>query len=194
METPDDNIPYLKREDLTSNEKEAIGLYLESWKYVNGTLRKPKENKEFEEWQYFPNLIHHIDSAISKSSPEQGRILFRGMHGDFAARALFCLAIPPGGPESAECSQAVPHLIRDRGYCSFSEDLDSLLEDMAGTRGNRVILVHQPRTEETGLYIDETDGEVLFPRETLWITTGYSFRAQGDCNVVFISVDRYGAR
>ena len=194
MVSPDENIPYLKREDLTSNEKEAIGLYLESWQYVNGTLRKPKENKEFEEWQYFPNLIHHIDSAIFKSSPGQSRVLFRGVHGDFAARGLFCLAIPPGGAESAECSQAVPHLIRDRGYCSFSEDLDSLLEDMAGTRGNRVILVHKPRTGETGLCIDETDGEVLFPRETLWITTGYSFHTRGDCNVVFISVDRYGAR
>jgi hypothetical protein len=194
METPDDNIPYLKREDLTSNEKEAIGLYLESWKYVNGTLRKPKENKEFEEWQYFPNLIHHIDSAISKSSPEQGRILFRGMHGDFAARALFCLAIPPGGPESAECSQAVPHLIRDRGYCSFSEDLDSFMEDMAGTRGNIVILVHEPRAGDTGLYLDETGGEVLFPRETLWITTGYAYYSRQNCNVVFISVDRYETR
>jgi hypothetical protein len=193
MESPRGNIPYLQREDLTSQEREAIALYLENWEYVNDTLRKPKENKEFEEWQYFPNLVYHIDSAISKSSPGQSRLLFRGIHGDFAERALFCLAIPPWSPEDPGCAPAVPHFIQDRGYTSFSGDLDSVLEGDGDAGGRKVILVHSPREGAAGLALDE-EGEVLFPRETLWITTGYSYRSWRDCRVVFVSVAIYGAR
>ncbi|MBP1928139.1 hypothetical protein J2741_000686 [Methanolinea mesophila] len=189
MEPSAKNTPYSNRDDLTGNEKEAVGLYLENWDYVNDTLRKPKEVKELEEWQYLPNLVYHIDSAISKSSPGEA-LLFRELHGDFATRALFCLAIPPGNPGDSEYGPAVPHLIRDRGYCSFSGDLDMVLEDENETRGRKVILVHKPRQGEPGLYIDE-QGEVLFPRETLWITTGYSYQDRKDCSVVFISVDRF---
>ena len=194
MESPKDNISYAQREDLTSQEREAIALYLENWEYVNDTLRKPKENKEFEEWQYFPNLIYHIDSAISKSSPGPGRLLFRGIHGDFADRALFCLAISPGSPEDPDCAPVVPHFIRDMGYTSFSGDLDSVLvgKGEGDTGGRTVILVYKPREGENGLNLDER-GEVLFPRETVWITTGYSHRSWMDCRVVFVSIDIYGA-
>jgi len=194
MEPPNDTIPYKKREDLTGDEREAIGMYMENWEFVNATLRKPKETKELEEWDYFPNLIYHIDRAISKSSAGNGSLLFREMHGDFAARALFCLDIPTGGPEDSECARPVPHIIRDLGYCSFFEDLEYILDDLNGARGRRVILVYKPRTGDTGLYLDETGGEVLFPRETLWITTGYSYASWQDCRAAFISVDRYEAR
>ena len=193
MKSPGENIPYSRREDLTIQEREAIALYLDNWEYVNDTLRKPKENKEFEEWQYFPNLIYHIDSALSKSSLGPSCLLFRGMHGDFAERALFCLGIPPKGPDDPDCSPVVAHVIRDRGYTSFSEDLDSLLEAGGDTGDRRVVIVYKSREGETGLYLDE-HGEVLFPRETLWITTGYSYRSWQDCKVVFISVDIYGAK
>jgi hypothetical protein len=193
MESPGENIPYSQREDLTSQEKEAIAVYLENWEYVNDTLRKPKENKEFEEWQYFPNLVYHIDRAISKSSPGQSRLLFRGIHGDFAERALFCLAIPPGSPEEPDPGPVVAHFIQDRGYTSFSEDLDLVLEGDCDTGGRKVILVHRPREGAAGLALDE-HGEVLFPRDTLWITTGHSYRCCQGCRAVFVSVDNYGAR
>jgi len=154
--------------ELTAEEQQAVDFYLEYQESVRHALRYPKDLKKAEEWSRFLVFLRNLDSALCKSSLEGSRLFYRGVEKGYAERLLFLLDIRAG-----ERSDFTPHILQDPSYISFSSSVSQALDRSSGRREPAVIFVYRAEPGHEGLVLDEAKDEVLLPRNTRWLTTGY---------------------
>lgn len=151
--------------ELTAEEQHAVDFYLEYQEEVRHALRYPKELRKAEEWSRFLVFLRTLDSALCKSSLDRSCLLYRGVEKGYAERLLFLLDIQAGeGPDF------IPHILQDPSYISFSSSVSLALDRNPGSRDPAVVFVYQAEPGHDGLGLG---GEVLLPRNTRWLTTGY---------------------
>ncbi len=181
-------IPLEDRDDLTTQEKEAVAFYLEYSDEVQYYLRHPRELNRLEESPHFEVLIHHLDTTINRSSITPGTLVYRGVRADYSRRLLFLLSIDP-----AECNDGfhsiTPQIIRDLGYTSFTTDADRLVS----TKKNnpKIVFVHQTTSPGNALYLGGEDAELLYPRAFPWMATGFACSRRGRETMIFINLASY---
>ena len=185
-----EDIPFERRGNLTSQEKEAIGLIQEYGLALNDFLRDPGIVSEGD-WIYYSRIVKLLDLAISKSFLARNKDLYRGFEGDFCDRVLFCMSIDPDSLEVEHNYEALPHIIQDRAYTSFSADLDCALDFTESDVDYHLVFTIKGRRNDNALYLGGTDEEYIFPRKIPWVTTGYSLRIWEECRIIFISLDKY---
>lgn len=148
-----------------------MALYLEFSPEVQHYLRNPRELAEGEEWPWFQALIHHLDTAISRSRALPGTLLYRGVRdGDFNRRILFLLSADPGCTDEV-FHPITPQIIQDPGYTSFAGDASRIR--VRSRDGLRVLFVYRTGSADRALNLGGEDSELLFPRGAPWMATGY---------------------
>jgi hypothetical protein len=170
--------------ELTAEEQQAVDFFLEYQESVRHALRYPKDLKKAEEWSRFLVFLRNLDSALCKSSLDKSRLLYRGVEKGYAERLLFLLDIQPG-----KKSDFTPHILQDPSYISFSSTVSGALDRSPGDRNNTgVIFVYQAEPGHDGLVLGEAQDEVLLPRNTRWLTTGYDTDGSG---ITCICLERF---
>lgn len=163
-------IKYLNRPDLLQIEKEAIGAYQdvhdrifqkqnwsfeipEKWKnktwcyVINSFCRDPEFRKLLmpEETEMIEYYISHLDNAIQKSEIENEIWLFRGVPDLFWLKKL-----------------AVGEIFTEKAFGSFSSDLETAYKYT--NPDNPIIFRSKTNEKMKALYVDETEYEILRPR------------------------------
>ncbi len=169
--------------ELTVEEQQAVDFFLEYQDQVRHALRYPKDLRKAEEWSRFLVFLRNLDSALCKSSLERSCLLYRGVERGYAERLLFLLDIQAG-----EGSDFIPHILQDPSYISFSSSVPRTLDRGPGSRDPGVIFVYQAESDHEGLVIGEARDEVLLPRNTRWLTTGYQTDQSG---ITCICLERF---
>ena len=166
--------------ELTAEEQQAVDFFLEYQESVRHALRYPKDLKKAEEWSRFLVFLRNLDSALCKSSLDGHRLFYRGVEKGYAERLLFLLDIKPG-----ERSDFTPHILQDPSYISFSSSVSQALDRSTGRRDPAVVFVYQAEPGHEGLGVGD---EVLLPRNTRWLTTGYETDGSG---ITYICLERF---
>lgn len=174
-----------RTDTLDSIEREALGFFLQYRDEVQFTLRNPTSIMAEEELTNFKVFLRYLDDAICKSSPGEERILFRGVRGDYTEKLLFLLAVPP-----APGQEFSPHILQDPSYPAFTPDLSTALDQSQVPGRRRVVFVFRCRPDDDALFLGGKAGEVLFPRNTRWITTGFR---ELDPDIVSILIEKFEA-
>lgn len=169
--------------ELTAEEQQAVDFFLEYQEAVRHALRYPKELRKAEEWSRFLVFLRNLDSALCKSSLDRHHLLYRGVEKGYAERLLFLLDIQPG-----EKSDFIPHILQDPSYISFSSSVPRALDRGPGRKDPGVIFVYQAEPDHDGLVLGEAQDEVLLPRNTRWLTTGYQTDPSG---ITCICLERF---
>jgi hypothetical protein len=82
----------------------------------------------------------------------------------------------------------IPHILQDPSYISFSSSVSKALDRSPGRREPAVVFVYQAEPGHEGLVLDEAEDEVLLPRNTRWLTTGYE---TDGLDITFICLERF---
>ncbi len=181
MQSEEDTI---QTDTLNPQEREALNFFLQYQDEIQFTLRNPTSIMTEEELPNFMVFLRNLDSALCKSSLPGERILFRGVRRDYSERLLFLLAIPP-----AQGQEFSPHVLQDPSYPAFTEQAPLALE-RSGVQGeHRVVFVYRCSPEDDALLLEGKAGEVLFPRNTRWLTTGYQVH---DSGIITICLEKFG--
>lgn len=182
-------VPWQETGDLAPQEKEAVALYLGFSREVQHYLRHPRELADAEEWPWFQALVQHLDTAISRSHPPPGTLLYRGVRdGDFTRRILFLLSVDPGCTDG-EFHPITPQIIQDPGYTSFAGEA-SRIPGRSGD-GLRVLFVYRTGSPDRALYVGGKDSELLFPRGVSWMATGYLCIPSDGGKEILISIEQF---
>ncbi|NTV00570.1 MAG: hypothetical protein HGA55_05555 [Methanoregulaceae archaeon] len=169
--------------ELTAEEQQAVDFFLEYQAAVRHALRYPKELKKAEEWSRFLVFLRNLDSALCKSTLDRSCLLYRGVEGEYAERLLFLLDIQDG-----KGSDFIPHILQDPSYVSFSSPVSQALDRSPGIRDPGVVFVYQAEPGHEGLVLGKAQDEVLLPRNTRWLTTGYETDGSG---ITCICLERF---
>jgi hypothetical protein len=169
--------------ELTAEEQQAVDFFLEYQESVRHALRYPKDLKKAEEWSRFLVFLRNLDSALCKSSVDRHCLFYRGVERGYVERLLFLLDIQPG-----EGSDFTPHVLQDPSYISFSSSVSQALDRSPGSRDPGVVFVYQAEPGHDGLVLGGAQDEVLLPRNTRWLTTGYE---TGRSGITCICLERF---
>jgi hypothetical protein len=173
--------------ELTIQEQEAVHFFPVYQDAIQHTLRYPKDLKKEEEWSSFLVFLRNLDSALCKSSLNKRCLLFRGVRTEYAERLLFLLDIT-GEPGERSGEDFTPHILQDPSYVTFSTSADDALEKSTEKGISRLLFVYQGEPEDNALPMGRKDNEVLFPRNTRWLTTGY---ATSDSGITCVCLERF---
>jgi hypothetical protein len=169
--------------ELTAEEQQAVDFYLEFQDSVRHALRYPKDLRKVEEWSRFLVFLRNLDSALCKSYLDRHCLLYRGVEKWYAERLLFLLDIQPG-----EELDFTPHILQDPSYVSFSSSVTRALDRGPASRDPGVVFVYQAEPGHDGLVLGEAEDEVVLPRNTRWLTTGYEALESG---ITCICLERF---
>lgn len=150
--------------------RDALDFFREYREDVQQILRNPGLLTDKEEWGSFKTLISHLDDALAASALSSEMLLFHGMNRDIAHNFLFMLDVKEEGDEEEVDTRLIPHLIQDPAFTLFSPDPAAVLRELPGVeQETRVLLALRGNSGDPAVVID---GQVLYPRNTIWITTG----------------------
>jgi hypothetical protein len=178
--------------DLNQQESEAVKFFLTYMDDVQHTLRNPRKIQEREEWGNFQVFISHLDCALSKSIVSQKVLLYHGISPDLAGTLLFMLDVNPLLKEETVSTEFIPHLILDPGYTLFTVDPGTILMNFAGQkRETGVIFTYKGGPGDSAIALGKESGEMLYPRNSAWVTTGYTSIGWGTTRLIIISLEKY---
>lgn len=179
--------------ELDQKEKEAIDFFQTYEEDIQIILRNPRLLLDKEEWVNFEALLAHLDHALSQSILSREVLLFRGMSRDIAGTFLFMLDVKAERGEGEVFTDLIPHIIRDPGYTLLSTDPGAVLRELPGDEWEtRVIFACLSRPGDAAIVLDEQAGEVLYPRNATWVTTGSTTVLWDRTPVVIISIEMAG--
>ncbi len=183
--------PRIVTGDLNQQELEAVSFFLEYVNDVQHVLRNPRAIEDMEERSNFQAFVSHLDRAISKSTISQKVLLYHGMSPDLAGRFLFMLDANPLLEEGTVSTEFIPHIILDPGYTLFTPDLASLLRNLPGKkRESGVIFTHAAEPGDSAIALGIPSGEMVYPRNSAWVTSGYTTIRWGTRHLIIISLEK----
>jgi hypothetical protein len=162
----------------TMQEQEAVDFFHEYQDIICNTLRYPEGLKKEEEWSRFLVFLGNLDSALCKSSSGRNRLLFHGVRSEFCRRLLFLLDIP-ADTEKRATRDFTPHVLQDPSYITFTSRVSTALERPVKSGFPQILFVYECLPEDNALPIGESGDEVLFPRNSRWLTIGYGITESG---------------
>lgn len=176
-------------------EKNAIDFFREYGEDIQQVLRNPDSLADREEWGSFETLIFHLDRALEASGFSSEVLLFRGIHHEYARNFLFMLDADEKTGEEGSGQSLVPYLIRDPGYNLFTTNPSEVLRELPAVTGEpRVMVAYLSRPGDHALPLDEKAGEVLYPRNTTWVTTGATSAGLDGTEVTIIAIEMAGRK
>jgi hypothetical protein len=165
-----------RRIDLSSQEKEAIRVYIEAGDYINSCLRgRTQIPKAFT--PLFDRLIQRLDSAITKSKIYRNCIIYRGISCEYVDELLEDIA--QGRRE-----------LNDKAYLSFSEDPEIAKEFSSICKDRGVIFVVECQSGECALVIGGEESEIVFPRNMRWNIITTERKRCEDRSITFIYLEK----
>lgn len=168
-------------------EQDALDFFREFGEDIQHFLRNPALIADKAEWGSFKTLITHLDHALAASSLSREMLLFRGMNRDVAHNFLFMLDVNEADGGERGSPTLTPHLIQDPGYTLFSSDPAEVLKELPGVeQETRVLLALRGSHPDHAV---DLGGQVLYPRNTIWITTGAIRVRLGTTPVIIISIE-----
>lgn len=176
--------------ELTLQESEAVNFFLTYTDDVQHILRNPREIHDREERGSFQSFLSHLDNALSKSTVLKKKLLYRGMSPVLAETLLFMLDVKTPPEEGIIFPGFIPHVIQDPGYTFFSGDPVPILGKFARKRRNRVIFTYSGGPGDSAMAIGNESGQVVYPRNVAWVTTGYTSLRWGSGYLIIISLDK----
>ncbi|NTW92276.1 MAG: hypothetical protein HGA40_02390 [Methanoregulaceae archaeon] len=188
------NVPHARvvTGDLNQQESEAVKFFLTYMDDVQHILRNPRTIQEREEWGSFQAFISHLDCALSKSTVSQKVLLYHGISPDLAGTLLFMLDVNPLLKEGTVSTEFIPHLILDPGYTLFTLDPGTIIRNLAGQkRETGVIFTYSGGPGDSAIVLGKESGEMLYPRNSAWVTTGYTAIRWGTTRLIIISLEKY---
>jgi hypothetical protein len=184
--------PLVVAGDLNPQESEAVNFFKDYVDDVQHVLRNPRAIEDREEWGNFQAFLSHLDLALTKSTVSQKVLLYHGMSPDLAGTLLFMLDVNTLLEEGTVSTEFIPHIILDPGYTLFTPDPGSLLGNLPGKkRGSGVIFTYAAEPGDSAIALGTTTGEMVYPRNSAWVTTGYTTIRRGTRNLVIISLEKY---
>jgi hypothetical protein len=162
----------------TRHEQEAVDFFREYPDIICNTLRYPTQLEKEDEWSSFLAFLKNLDSALCKSSLGRNRLLFHGVRSEFVERLLFLLDIP-ADPERRTTADFTPHVIQDPSYVMFTSRASAAIDRSAKSGSRQVFFVYEGVPADSALPMDKNYDEILFPRNSRWLTTGHSRTGSG---------------
>lgn len=179
--------------ELDQIERDAVEFFRTYEEDIQLILRNPRLLMEEEEWKNFEALVAHLDGALAKSTLPREILLFHGLGPEIAGNLLFMLDVKAEKIEGEIFTGLIPQIVRDPGYTIFSTDPDVILRETPGDAGEtRVIFACFSNAGDTALVLEEQAGEVLYPRNVTWITTGATAVRWNGIPVVVIGIEMAG--
>ncbi|NYT21521.1 MAG: hypothetical protein GKC07_06955 [Methanomicrobiales archaeon] len=179
--------------ELDQMEHDALDFFRTYEEDIQLILRNPRLLMEGEEWKNFTAFIAYLDSALAKSTLPRETLLFRGMGREIAGSFLFMLDMKAEKGEGGVFTDLIPHIIRDPGYTILSTDPETILQELPGDEWEtRVVFACLGRPGDTAIVLDEEAGEVLYPRNANWVTTGATTVLIDQTPVVVIGIEMAG--
>jgi hypothetical protein len=162
----------------TAQEQEAVDFFRVYRDSICNTLRCPEGLKKEEEWSRFLVFLRNLDGALCKSSPGRSRLLFHGVRSEFCKKLLFLLDIP-ADMEKRATRDFIPHVLQDPSYITFTSRASTALERPVKSGFPQILFVYECLPEDSAMTIDESGDEVLFPRNSRWLTVGHGITESG---------------
>ncbi len=179
--------------EMDQMEYDAVDFFRTYEEDIQVILRNPRLLMDEEEWKNFEALIAHLDRAIMKSSLPPQTLLFRGMGRDVAENFLFMLDVKAEKIEGEVFTNLIPQIIRDPGYTLLTTDPGAILRELSGDAWETgVIFACLSGPGDVAVVLDEEAGEVLYPRNTTWVTTGATTIRWSGSPVIIIGIEVAG--